>query len=67
MMMMINLISNAYSILIVRYTFTTDYCFSDIYEEGYDLVRQVAAPGMQIVLLLHDSIRRLMYFKIMFS
>ena len=67
MMMMINLISNVDSILIVRYTFTTDYCFSDIYEEGYDLVRQVAAPGMQIVLLLHDSIRRLMYFKIIYS
>ena len=66
-MLMINLISNADSILIVRYTFTTDYCFSDIYEEGYDLVRQVVAPGTQIVFLSHDSIRRLMYFKIIYS
>ena len=68
MMMMIKLISNVDSILIIRYTFTTDYyCFSDIYEEGYDLVRKVAAPGTQIVLLSHDSIRRLMYFKIIYS
>ena len=41
-----------------------EYCFNDIYEDGYDLVRQMSAPGTQMMLLSHDSIKQLMYFEL---
>ena len=66
-MVNVSVISNVNSNIIIKYIFTKDYCFNDIYEHGYDLVREISAPGTQIILQSHDSIKQLMYFKIIFS
>ena len=58
-------ISNIDNIISVKYTFTLNYNFNDIYEAAYDLVRESCIHGKQIVLLSHDSIKQLMYFKLL--
>ena len=65
-MINVSMTSNVNNIILMKYIFTKDYCFNDIYEHRYDLVREISARGAQIILLSHDSIKQLMYFKIIF-
>ena len=58
--------SNIDNVISVKYTFILDYNFNDIYEAAYDLaIRKSCIHGEQIVLLSHDSIKQLMYFKLL--
>ena len=64
--MMINVfvISNVDNAMIIKYTFTWNYCFNEIYDEAYDLIRTMCVPGTRILLQSHDSIKQLLYFKL---
>ena len=64
-MINVYIISNTNNVVAVKYIFTLDYCFNSIYESAYDLVRKMSVPGSRIMLLSHDSIKQIMYFKLL--